>query len=197
METVWQDIRYALRSMRKAPGFGAVAVVSLALGVGANTTIFTLLNAALLAPLPVDPPSELVAAYTVDQSTIGGFGNQGPMSYQNLKDYRQRNQLLSDLAGYSFAQPVSVITASAPQQAFAELVTGNYFSVLGVKAAKGRVFTADEDTTPGAVPVVVVSYGFWQRRLGGDATAVGRVMPLNGTGFTIVGITPEGFRGVN
>jgi len=197
METVWQDIRYAFRSMRKAPGFGAVAVVSLALGVGANTTIFTLLNAALLAPLPVDRPSELVAAYTVDQSTIGGFGNQGPMSYQNLKDYRQRNQLLSDLAGYSFAQPVSVITASAPQQAFAELVTGNYFSVLGVKAAKGRVFTADEDTTPGAVPVVVVSYGFWQRRLGGDTTAVGRVMPLNGTGFTIVGITPEGFRGVN
>jgi len=197
METVWQDIRYAFRSMRKAPGFGAVAVVSLSLGVGANTTIFTLLNAALLAPLPVDRPSELVAAYTVDQSTIGGFGNQGPMSYQNLKDYRQRNQLLSDLAGYSFAQPVSVITASAPQQAFAELVTGNYFSVLGVKAAKGRVFTADEDTTPGAVPVVVVSYGFWQRRLGGDATAVGRVMPLNGTGFTIVGITPEGFRGVN
>jgi len=197
METLWQDVRYAFRTIRRDPGFTAVAVFSLALGVGANTTIFTLLNAALLAPLPVERSSELVAVYTADQSSISGFGNQGPISYPNLKDFRQRNDMLSDLAGYSFPQPVSVITASAPQQAFVELVTGNYFSVLGVKAAKGRVFTADEDITPGAVPVVVISYGFWQRRLGGDLAAVGKVMPLNGTGFTIVGITPEGFRGVN
>jgi len=197
METLWQDVRYAFRTIRKNPGFAAVAVLSLALGVGANTTIFTLLNAALLAPLPVERPSELVAVYTADQTSIGGLGNQGPMSYLNFKDYRQRNELLTDMAGYSFPTPVSVITASAPQQAFAELVTGNYFSVLGVKAAKGRVFTADEDTTPGAAPLAVVSYGFWQRRLGGDPAAVGKVMPLNGTGFTIIGITAEGFKGIN
>src|SRR5262245_30728407 len=197
METLWQDTRYALRTIAKNPGFAAVAVCSLALGVGANTTIFTLLNAALLAPLPVERPSELVAAYTVDQGTIGGFGNQGPISYLNLKDYRQRNDSLADMAGYSFPQQVSVITATTPQPAFIELVTGNYFSVLGVKAAKGRVFSADEDTTPGAAPVAVISYGFWQRRLGGDPAAVGRVMPLNGTGFTIIGVTPEGFRGIN
>ena len=197
METLWQDLRYAFRTIRRDPGFAAVAVLSLALGVGANTTIFTLLNAFLLAPLPVEKPSELVAVYTVDQTSIGGFGNQGPISYLNIKDFRERNESLADLAAYSFPSQVSVMTATAPQPAFAEVVTGNYFSVLGVKAAKGRVFTAAEDVTRGASPIAVVSYGFWQRRLGGDPSAVGRVMPLNGAGFTIIGVTPEGFKGVN
>jgi putative ABC transport system permease protein len=197
METLSQDVRYALRTIGKNPGFATIAVLSLALGVGANTTIFTLLNAALLAPLPVNRPSELVAVFTSEQTTIGGFGNQGPMSYLNLKDFRQRNDSMAGLAGYTFAQQVSVITAATPQPAFVELVTGNYFSVLGVKAAKGRVFSAEEDTTPGAAPVAVVSHGFWQRRLGGDPSAVGRVVPLNGTGFTIIGVTGEGFRGIN
>ena len=197
MGALWQDIRFALRSIRKNPGFTAVAVLSLALGVGANTTIFTLLNAAFLAPLPVERPSDLVAVYTTDQANIGGLGNLQPMSYPNLKDMRQRNEYLPDMAGYSFPTPVSVITASSPQQAFVELVTGNYFSVLGVKAAKGRVFGADEDTKPGDAPVAVLSQGFWQRRLGGDPAAVGKVMPLNGVGFTVIGIAPEGFKGIN
>jgi len=197
MDTLWQDVRFAFRTIRKNPGFTAVAVLSLALGVGANTTIFTLLNAALLSPLPVERPSELVAVYTTDQTNISGFGNLVPMSYLNLKDFRERNEYLSDMAAYTFPQAVSVITASEPQPAFAELVTGNYFSVLGVKPAKGRVFTADEDTKPGGAPLVVLSHGFWQRRFGGDPAAVGKVMPLNGSGFTIVGIMPEGFRGVN
>src|SRR5215468_11154088 len=88
MDTLWQDLRFALRTMRKNPGFTAIAVLSLALGVGANTTIFTLLNAAFLAPLPVERPSELVAVYTTDQTNIGGLGNLRPMSYPNLKDMR-------------------------------------------------------------------------------------------------------------
>lgn len=197
MDTLWQDTRFALRTMRKNPGFTAVAVLSLALGVGATTTIFTLLNAAFLAPLPVEQPSDLVAVYTTDQANIGGLGNLLPMSYLNLKDMRRRSEYLPDMAGYSFPTPVSVITASAPQQAFAELVTGNYFSVLGVNAAKGRVFGAEEDTKPGDAPIVVLSHGFWQRRLGGDPAAVGKVMPLNGTGFTVIGIAPAGFKGIN
>src|SRR5437773_2784659 len=197
METLWQDLCYAFRTIRRNPGFAAVAVLSLALGVGANTTIFTLLNAMLLAPLPVERPSELVAAYTVDQVTIGGFGNQGPISYPNFKDFRERNEFLADMAAYAFPSQVSVITGTTPQPAFVELVTGNYFSVLGVKAAKGRVFTAEEDVTRGGAPLAVVSYGFWQRRLGGDPSAVGKVMPLNGAPFTIVGVTPEGFKGIN
>jgi hypothetical protein len=110
---------------------------------------------------------------------------------------RERNAFLSDMAGYSFPTPVSVITAKAPQQAFVELVTGNYFSVLGVKAAKGRTFTASEDLKPGDAPLAVASYGFWQRRLGGDPAAVGRVLTINGFGFTLVGVTPEGFKGIN
>src|SRR5262249_54951438 len=147
--------------------------------------------AALLAPLPVERPSTLVAVYTLDRNGFGSLGNQVPMSYLNFKDFRDRGEFFSDMAGYSFPNQVSVVTAGAPQRAFVELVTGNYFSVLGVKAAKGRVFGPGEDTTRGAAPVAVVSYGFWQRRLGGDPAAIGRVMPLNGTGFTIVGITPQ------
>ncbi len=197
METLWQDVRFALRTIRKNPGFTAVAVISLALGVGANTTIFTLLNAAFLAPLPVERPSELVAIYTTDQANIGGFGNLSPVSYPNLKDLRQRNEYLTELAGYSFPTPVAVLSSGTPQQAFAELVTGNYFSVLGVKAAKGRVFTGAEDTKPGDAAMAVLSYGFWQRRLGGDPAVIGSVLQLNGTGFTVVGVAPEGFKGIN
>src|SRR5262245_12533395 len=197
MDTLWQDIRFAFRTIRKNPAVTAVAVLSLALGVGANTTIFTLLNAALLGPLPVARPSELVAVYTTDQANIGGLGNLNPNSYLNLKDLRERNTFFSAMAGYSFPQFVSVIIDTAPQQGFTELVTGNYFTVLGVKAAQGRVFDEREDVRPGDAAVAVVSYGFWQRRLGGDASAVGRVMRINGTAFTIVGIAPEGFKGVN
>ena len=180
METLRQDVRYALRTIGKNPGFATVAVLSLALGVGANATIFTLLNAVLLAPLPVDRPSELVAVYTSEQTTIGGLGNQGPMSYLNLKDFRERNDSMADLAGYTFAQQVSVITATTPQPAFVELVTGNYFSVLGVKAAKGRVFSADEDMTPGAAPVAVVSYAASRRLFGGSAEADRRSRDFTG-----------------
>src|SRR5262245_38838963 len=197
MEALWQDIRFACRTIRRSPGVTAVAVLSLALGVGANTTIFTLLNAALLGPLPVARPSELVAVYTTDQSNIGGLGNLNATSYLNLKDLRERSTYFSAMAGYSFPQFVSVITDTAPQQGFVELTTGNYFSVLGVKAAQGRVFGEQEDAKPGDAPVAVVSYGFWQRRLGGEASAVGRVIRINGTAFTIVGIAPEGFKGVN
>jgi len=125
MDTLWQDIRFAFRTIRKNPGVTAVAVLSLALGVGANTTIFTLLNAALLGPLPVTRPSELVAVYTTDQGNIGGFGNLNASSYLNLKDLRERNTFFSAMAGYSFPQFVSVITDTAPQQGFIELVTGN------------------------------------------------------------------------
>lgn len=198
METLSQDIRFALRMMTSTPGFTAVAVLSLALGFGANTTIFTLLNAILLAPLPVERPSELVAVYTTDRvSSIGGLGGLLPMSHLNFKDFRHQNQYLLDMAAYSMPAPVSVITSGEPQQGFAELVTGNYFGVLGVKPALGRFFLPDEDTTPGGDPVIVLSYGSWQRRFGGDPSAVGRTVSLNGTPFIVIGIAPEGFNGVN
>src|SRR5690348_10799924 len=110
MDAFWQDVRFAFRTIRTNPGVTAVAVLSLALGVGANTTIFTLLNAALLGPLPVARPSELVAVYTTDQSNIGGLGNLNATSYLNLKDVRERNTYFSAIAGYTFPQFISVIT---------------------------------------------------------------------------------------
>jgi putative ABC transport system permease protein len=197
MELLWQDVRYTLRTYLQSPGFAAVAVLSLALGVGANATIFTLLNAVLLTPLPVDRPSQLVTVYTSDQAANTGFGSLLPVSYPNLKDFREKNSVFLDMAGYSFPQAVSVSAGGEPQPAFAEMVTGNYFEVLGVKPLRGRGFTAEEDGTPGAYAAVVLSYGFWQRRLGGDPSIVGKTISINGSAFTVLGITPEGFRGVN
>ena len=165
MGTLSQDVRFALRTMIRNPGFTVAAVVSLALGIGANTTIFTLLNAILLAPLPVERPSELVAAYTTDRvTTIGGLGGLLPMSHPNFEDFRQQNRFLLDMAAYSMPSPISLITTGEPQQGFAELATGNYFRVLGVKPAMGRFFLPDEDVTPGADPIAVLSHGSWQRR---------------------------------
>ncbi len=198
METFWQDIRFSLRTMAKNPGFTAVAILSLALGVGANTTIFTILNALLLTPLPVERPSELVAVCTIDQNSKTPFGGITQVSYPNMKDFREQNTTLAAVAGYTFGNPVSVIiNGGEPQQAFAELVTGNYFDVLGVRAWRGRTFLPEEDVARGAHPVAVLAYGFWQRRLGGDASIVGRTLSINGLPFTIVGIAPEGFTGVN
>jgi predicted permease len=198
METLSQDVRFAVRSMIRNPGFAAVAALSLALGIGANTTIFTLLNAVLLAPLPVDRVSELVAVYTTDKvSSFGGLGGLLPMSHPNFEDYQRQNRSLADMAAYTFPNPVSLITKGESEQAFAELVTGNYFRVLGVAPVVGRVFLPDEDRKPGADPVVVLSYGCWQRRFGGDRSVVGRTVSLNGTTFTVIGVAPQGFNGVN
>ncbi len=198
LEALSQDVRFALRTMRGNPGFTAVAVLSLALGIGANTTIFTLINAILLAPIPVERPSELVAGYTTDRvNNIGGLGGLLPMSHPNFTDFRQRSQYLRDMAAYSVPIPVSLITTGEPQQGFAELVTGNYFSVLGVKPAMGRFFLPGEDTTRGGDPVVVLSHGSWERRFGGDRSAVGRTVSVNGHPFTVIGVAPEGFNGVN
>jgi predicted permease len=197
METLWQDVKFACRTMVKAPAFTAVAVLSLALGIGANTTIFTILNAVLLSPLPMERPSELVAAYTTEQNAPGFIGGTLPISNLNFRDYRDRNAVFTDMAGYTFGQPVSMVTDGEPQQTFVELVTGNYFELLGVHPARGRFFRPDEDTKPGANPLAVMSFGLWQRRFGADPSIVGRTVKLNGLTFTIVGVAPEGFRGVN
>ena len=197
METLWQDLKFAIRTMAKSPGFTIVIVLSLALGIGANTTIFTIINAVLLSPLPMERSWELVAAYTTEQNASAVLGGTLPVSYLNFRDYRDRNQVFTDMAAYTFGQPISMVTDGEPQQTFVELVTGNYFSLLGVRPIRGRVFGSDDDTKPGANPVVVVSHGAWRRRFGGDPNLVGRTIKLNGLGFTVVGIAPDGFRGVN
>jgi predicted permease len=197
MNTLWQDVRFAFRTMAANPGVTAVAVLSIGLGVGANTTIFTIINAVFLNPLPVRQASELVAVYTTDANAAGGFGGLLQTSRPNYRDLRERNEAFSDLAGYTFPLPVSLSTGADPQPAFVELVTGNYFDLLGVQAARGRTFSGDEDVTPGARPVVVLSHGFWQRRFGGEDRAVGATVKINGLVFTVIGVAPEGFKGVN
>jgi len=196
MDTTWQDLRYAVRTLLKAPAFTIAAIVSLALGIGANTTIFTLLNTLFLNPLPVERPAELVAVFTTANRNATQFGNLLPLSYPNLKDFRERNGVLTDLAGYSPPLPLSLSTADEPQRVFAQLVTGNYFDVLGVRPAAGRFFTPNDDRTPGGHPLAVIGYGLWQRRFGGGPDAVGQTIALNRRSFTIVGVAPEGFKGV-
>src|SRR5438876_399648 len=196
MDTLWHDIRYAIRTLVKTPAFTLAAIVSLALGIGANTTIFTLLNTLFLNPLPVERPSELVGVLTVAGRNATQFGNLLPLSYPNLKDFRARNTVLTDLAGYSPALPLSLSTSQRVERVFAQLVTGNYFDLLGVRPAAGRFFTPDDDRTPGAHPVAVIGYGLWQRRFGGAPDAIGGTVTLNRLPFTNIGIAPEGFRGV-
>jgi macrolide transport system ATP-binding/permease protein len=196
MDTIWQDVRYAVRTLVNAPAFTIAAIVSLAIGIGANTTIFTLLNTLFLNPLPVARPSELVAVLTVASKNATQFGNLLPLSYPNLEDFRARNSVLTDLAGYSPPLPLSLTTEQEPQRVFAQLVTGNYFDVLGIRPAAGRFFSPDEDRTPGTHPVAVIGYGLWQRRYGGRPDAIGLTIALNRRTFTIVGVAPEGFKGV-
>ena len=197
MDRVLQDIRYSLRALRHSPMLSAVAILSLGLGIGANTTIFTLINTLFLNPLPVARPSELVALFTLDTKNTTRFGNLLPLSYPNLEDFRAQNDVLTDLTGYS--TPLALACArdgEEPERVFAQLVTGNYFDVLGITPAAGRFFVPDEDRTPGTHAVAVIGHSLWQRRFGASPAIIGSTVTLNRQPFTIVGVAPEGFKGV-
>jgi len=197
MEHLRKDIRLAWRTLRRSPVFTAAAVLSLGLGIGLNTAIFTLINTLFLNPLPVDRAQELVAVYTIDAKNASPFGNVLQVSFPNYKDYRDQNTVFSGMAAYSFPLALSVAIGSEPEQMFCEMVTGNYFQVLGVRAARGQFFGPADDQVPGASPLMVLSYRAWQRRLGGASDVVGRKITVNGAPFTIVAVAPEGFQGVN
>src|SRR5580704_3524875 len=163
MSTIWQDLRYAARVLLKSPGFTLVVVLSLALGIGANTAIFSVVNAYLLRPMPVDHPDRLVAIYVTSPrwgNLIGGF------SYPDLVDYRKADTGLSELMG-SGGLPLSITDGDKPEMIWGEFATGNFFSGLGVHPALGRGFTADEDRAPGEKPVCILGYNFWLRRYQG------------------------------
>jgi predicted permease len=196
MDSLWQDLRYSLRTLVRTPAFTAAAILSLALGVGANTTVFTLINTLFLNPLPVDQPTELVAVNTLDTKNTTQFGNVMPLSYPNLIDLGDGNQAFSGLAGYSAPVPLAMSTGGEPEPVFSQLVTGNYFHVLGLRPTTGRFFLTEEDRTPGTHPVVVLNHRLWQRRFGERSDIVGRTIRLNTIDFTIVGIAPRGFMGV-
>ncbi len=190
METLLQDIRFGFRQLMKQPGFAALAIVSMALGIGANTSIFSLVDTALLRPLAVKEPSQLVELY----GTLHNGADWSLQSYPNYKEYRDRNTVLSGLFVYRVV--VSSLTVNnSSQRVWGYLVSGNYFDVLGVKPMLGRAFLPEEDQTPDSHPVAVISYNCWQRRFGGDPAIVGKTVEVNSRPFTIIGVAPKGFIG--
>jgi predicted permease len=183
-----QDLRYGFRSLVKSPAFTAVAALSLALGIGANTAIFSLVNVLLLRPIPVQDAEAVAAVFMTDQRNPGNL----PLSHLNYKDLRDQNQVFSGMAAFSFAQ-VNWSTGNESEQIPVQIVSGNYFALLGAQPPLGRGFLPEEDEKP--TPVAVLSEGFWQRSLGGDPSIVGKTLTLNRTPFTVIGIAPRGFTG--
>jgi len=180
---LWNDLRYGVRMLSKSPIFTTVAVVTLTLGIGANTVIFSLVNALLFRPLP--------AVHEPDQLTY----LSGSHSYPDYEYFRDHNEVFSGLLAQGGTTSLNLNTGVEPELVVGELVTANFFSVLGVTPAMGRAFLPEEDRQPGAHPVAVLSYGLWQRRFGSDGDIVGKTVQLNGLSFTIVGVMPRMFIG--
>ncbi|MCG3161863.1 MAG: hypothetical protein JMDDDDMK_03078 [Acidobacteria bacterium] len=192
MITLWQDLRYGARMLLKKPGFTLIAIITLALGIGANTAIFSLVNTVLLRPLPVAQPDQLVSLNSV---SLDGKRNFPTFSIPNYLDLRDRNDVLTGLAAYRLA-PVSLSNQGVNTRLWGLVVSGNYFETLGLSPAAGRLFTMEDDKAPGAHPVAVLSHDCWQRRFGGAANIVGQTALVNGREYTIIGVTPAGFHGV-
>jgi len=189
MQTLWQDLRYGLRTLAHKPGFAVIAILSLALGIGANTAIFSLVNLILFRPLPVANPQEVVSV-----SPVGKDGALAAFSYPNYIDFRDRNEVLSGLLVSRFVV-VSMSRNGNNEKVWGDLVSGNYFDVLGVKPALGRSFLPEEDKTRLSHPVVVISHSLWQRRFGGDPSVVDSDVLINGMKFKVIGVAPAGFKG--
>jgi predicted permease len=198
METFFKDLQYGLRMIRRSPGFAAIAVLSLALGIGANTAIFTLIDAVMLRSLPVQSPQELVSVG--DPSRPTGLSDGGPLttlfSYPLYQRLRAGSRSFTGLLASGRSGRIDAnIDDGAPELVNGRLVSDNYFDVLGVPAFAGRTFTAGADRTPGASPVVVISYDYWERRFARDPAVLGRTLRLNGGSFRIIGIGPRNFTG--
>ncbi|MGH9747502.1 MAG: ABC transporter permease [Candidatus Acidiferrales bacterium] len=189
MQTLLQDLKYGVRMLARAPGFTAVAVLTLALGIGANTAIFSVVKAVLLRALPFKNSERLVVVRE-------NVKNHGPSSvaYATFQDWEKQAQSFDQMAGYSDAEFI-VSGASSSERIYGEEVTHNYFEMLGVSAAKGRIFLSEENVTPMKYPVAMIGYGLWERRFGSDPAIIGKPITLNNARFTIVGVAPKGFLG--
>jgi predicted permease len=184
-----QEFRYALRVLIKSPGFSIVAILTLALGIGANSTIFSWINSTVLNPIPgVKHTNEYVAL------TAGPNGDVNPISYPDYKDLRDRNHSLSSLVAYSL-WPMDFTADGKPERIWGEFSSANYFDALGVRPVVGRSFLPDEDAKPGAAPVVVLSYKFWQTHFGSDRSVIDHTILINKRPYTVVGVAPPLFQG--
>src|ERR1017187_9702341 len=192
LENAASDLRYGLRGLRRTPGFTAAAVFSLALGIGANTAIFSLFHALMLRMLPVERPQELVSLYQT-----GGW-IKGPMSYPLFQEIAKRSDLFTGVIARSGVGKVRFTPRPGDREQFTqrEFVSGNYFTVLGVTAAFGRLFTDDDNRTPGAHPVAVLSYDLWRNRYGADPGILGGKILVDEQPFTVIGVAAPGFHGV-
>lgn len=191
MQNLWADLRYAFRSFRKSPVFTLVAVLSLALGIGANTAIFTLLDQVLLRLLPVKNPRELVLL-TMRGRHYGGNWGGNMISYPMYRDFKDHNEVFSGMFARR-ALDTSLMFEGRTERVSAELVSGTYFPILGVGAFMGRTFTPDDDRTPGGHPLVVLAYDYWKTRFAGDPAILGKTVTVNGHNMTIVGVAQQGF----
>jgi len=188
------DIRYALRMLAKNPAFACVVVFTLALGIGANAAIFSLLDKVLLQSLPVANPDQLVVLSAYGSKDGPSFGSA--FSYLMYQDLRDRNSVFSGVIARGGVQ-MNVSYGDQTERVRAELVSGNFFEVLGVRPWAGRLFTQDDDRTPGAHPVAVLSYPFWERRFGKDPNLIGKTILVNEQPVTVLGVTPPNFFGTD
>ena len=189
MNVFLQDLKYGLRMLVKTPGFTAVAVLTLALGIGANTAIFSVVNAVLLKPLPYKDADRLVMVW--EQNPERGWYHN-IVSAANFLDWRKQNDVFAQMAAVDPQKAFNLTGTGKPEEVWGEAVTTNLFSLLGVRAFKGRDFLPEEDR-PGGPRVVVLSYGLWERRYGHDGTLVGKQISLTNESYTVVGIMPAGF----
>ena len=197
MNTLLQDIRYALRQLRKSPGFTLTVIVTLALGIGANAAVFTLFDQVLLRMLPVERPKELVrfewtGAFSGSASSFGG-DTTNYFSYPMYKDLRDQNQVFQGILAAD-KTGVGISWHNQAENEDAEVVTGNYFQLLGLQPAAGRLLTQQDDTAKNANPVVVLSYDYWKSRFAASRDIVGQTVLINGHPFTILGVAPAEFR---
>src|SRR5882724_2343519 len=198
MDPLLQDLRYGARVLIKNPGFTVVAVLTLALGLGANTAIFSLTDQILLRLLPVDKPEELVVLRSPGPKNgrvwADGDGSAS-FAYPFYKEFKDKDSVFAGLLA-RFAVSLSVAGEGQTERAKGELVSGNYFDVLGVRPAIGRVFTDDDNRVPGGHPLVVLSHGYWTRHFGADSGILNKTLIVNGVSMTVVGVARAGFNGV-
>ncbi|HZS47218.1 MAG TPA: ABC transporter permease, partial [Blastocatellia bacterium] len=194
MDTLLRDLKYGFRVLLKSPAFTAIAVLSLALGIGANTSIFSIVNAVILRPLPYKEPERLMAVFRQVKQRNGDLQRVSYWSYPKFEALRDQNDVFDQVAAY--AQYAYVITGTdKPERVITEFVSASYFPMLGINPVVGRTFVADEDSTPGAHPVVLLGYGLWQRHFGADPGVIGKTITLEKTTLTVIGILPESFKG--
>src|SRR5262245_61407618 len=193
MQTLLQDLRYGARMLLKKPGFTLVAVLTLALGIGANTAIFSVINSLMLRPLPYREPDRLVKVFQAEPDPLKGM-LPSIWSYPRFEVLRDQSRSFTAVAAVA-QQQHNLTGANEPERLQVELVSASYFPMLGVEAVAGRAFTEEEDRTPGANLAVMLNYNLWRRRFGGDVQAIGKTIELDKHSFTIVGVAPPGFRG--